>query len=131
MKTSIRTTLLLLLLAGMTLTNTSYATLFGGKRTQCQQTKPLAGQPSRSVRTAALVGDILLFFPIGLIVDFVNGAIYKPCDTVASNGNGTGTYTAPAPAVDIRPAVVAPQRTAAPAPRTAPAQRTTTTRKRQ
>ncbi|MEZ0539070.1 hypothetical protein [Fibrella arboris] len=126
MKTSIRTTLLLLLLAGMTLTNTSCATLFGGKRTPYQQTKPLAGQPARSVRPVALVGDILLFFPIGLIVDFANGAIYKPYEPVASSG----TYQTPAQAAAARPTAVAPQRATAPSQRTAPTQKTATPRKR-
>jgi len=60
-------------------TLSSCATVFGGKVSACQKTKPAAGQPARSVRAGALVADILLFWP-GAIVDFATGAIYKPCD---------------------------------------------------
>ena len=57
----------------------SCATVFGGKISQCQKMKPTASQPSRDVRVAALICDIVLFWP-GTIVDFATGAIYKPCD---------------------------------------------------
>lgn len=57
----------------------SCATVFGGKVSECQRTKPAAGQPARQVRAGALIADILLFWP-GAIVDFATGAIYKPCD---------------------------------------------------
>ncbi len=57
----------------------SCATVFGGRVTSCQRTKPAAGQPSREVRAGALIADILLFWP-GAIVDFATGAIYRPCD---------------------------------------------------
>lgn len=56
----------------------SCATIFGGKVTTCQKTKPAPGQPTREVRVGALVADILLFWP-SLIVDFATKAIYKPC----------------------------------------------------
>lgn len=59
---------------------TSCATLFGGQVSECQRTKPAAGQPQREVRVGALVADILLFAP-SAIVDFATGAIYKPCTT--------------------------------------------------
>jgi len=55
----------------------SCATVFGGKVSTYQKTKPAAGQPQRDVRVGALIADILLFWP-GLIVDFATGAIYKP-----------------------------------------------------
>jgi hypothetical protein len=58
---------------------TSCATVFGGKVTECQKTKPAAGQPQRDVRVGALVANILLFWP-GAIIDFATGAIYKPCN---------------------------------------------------
>jgi hypothetical protein len=58
---------------------TSCASVFGGKVSECQRTKPLEGQPSRQVRVGALVANILLFSP-GVIIDFATGAIYKPCD---------------------------------------------------
>ncbi len=54
----------------------SCATIFGGPITSYQKTKPAPGQAQREVRVGALIGDIL-FWP-GLIVDFSNGAIYKP-----------------------------------------------------
>ena len=59
----------------------SCATVFGGKVTTAQRTKPLAGEPSRPIRAVALIADIILFWP-GVIVDFATGAIYKP------QGNG-------------------------------------------
>jgi len=58
----------------------SCATVFGGRVGECQRTAPLAGQPARQVRVAALIADVLLFWP-GTIVDFATGAIYKPCET--------------------------------------------------
>jgi hypothetical protein len=57
----------------------SCATVLGGKITDCQRTKPVAGEPSRKLRSGAMIADILLFWP-GTIVDFASGAIYKPCD---------------------------------------------------
>ena len=60
-------------------TLSSCATVFGGKVSECQKTKPATGKPARTVRTGALIADILLFWP-GLIVDFATGAIYKPCN---------------------------------------------------
>jgi|TARA_B110000027_G_C16007996_1_gene250614 hypothetical protein len=56
---------------------TSCATVFGGKVTAHQKTKPLPGKEQREVRVGALIADILLFWP-GAIVDFATGAIYKP-----------------------------------------------------
>ncbi|HZW63618.1 MAG TPA: hypothetical protein VFF15_08260 [Flavobacteriaceae bacterium] len=53
------------------------ATVFGGKVTAHQRTKPAPGEPQREVRVVALLADIILFAP-GLIVDFATGAIYKP-----------------------------------------------------
>jgi PBP1b-binding outer membrane lipoprotein LpoB len=55
----------------------SCATVFGGKVTAHQKTKPKAGEEQRQVRVVALIADILLFWP-GAIVDFATGAIYKP-----------------------------------------------------
>lgn len=56
---------------------TSCATLFGGRVTEYQRTKPKAGEPQRKIRVGALIADIALFWP-SLIVDFATGAIYKP-----------------------------------------------------
>lgn len=63
-----------LIIAGLL---SSCATIFGGKVSAYQKTKPAAGQPQRDVRVGALIADILLFWP-GTIVDFATGAIYKP-----------------------------------------------------
>ncbi|QNF35896.1 hypothetical protein HUW51_19915 [Adhaeribacter swui] len=62
----------------------SCATLFGGKVTEYQKTRPAAGQPQREIRVGALVADVLLFWP-SLAVDFATGAIYKPQQKAASN----------------------------------------------
>lgn len=56
---------------------TSCATIFGGKVTTYQKTKPGPGEPQREVRVGALIADILLFWP-GAVIDFATGAIYKP-----------------------------------------------------
>lgn len=66
-----------IILATIMLTMSSCATVFGGKVTAYQKTKPLPGQQQREVRVVALIADIILFWP-GLIVDFATGAIYKP-----------------------------------------------------
>lgn len=58
---------------------TSCASVFGGKVSECQRTKPTEGQPARQVRVGALIADVVLFVP-GVIVDFATGAIYKPCN---------------------------------------------------
>jgi len=60
-----------------TLMLTSCASVFGGKVTDYQKTKPAAGEKQREVRVGALIADILLFWP-GAVVDFATGAIYKP-----------------------------------------------------
>lgn len=56
---------------------TGCATVFGGKVTEYQKTKPGPGEPQREIRVGALIADIILFWP-GAIVDFATGAIYKP-----------------------------------------------------
>ena len=58
----------------------SCATLFGGPITAYQKTKPAPGKPERELRAGALILDIVLFWPAA-IVDFSNGAIYKPKPT--------------------------------------------------
>lgn len=57
----------------------SCATITNGHITDCQKTKPVPGQPSRSVKIWAILVD----GPIGLIIDFADGAIYKKnsCNT--------------------------------------------------
>lgn len=56
---------------------TGCATIFGGRITTYQKTKPAQGQPQREVRVGALIADILIFWP-GAVVDFATGAIYRP-----------------------------------------------------
>ncbi|HTA26419.1 MAG TPA: hypothetical protein VK809_01430 [Bacteroidia bacterium] len=56
---------------------TSCATIFDGKITNCQRDKPSAGQHVRKIKPVAFAFDVL-FFP-GLIIDFSNCSIYKPC----------------------------------------------------
>jgi hypothetical protein len=76
---------------GATLLNPGCATLLGGPITSCQREIPLRDEPSRRIRVAALVADIVIFFP-SVIVDFADCAIYKPC------GSPPGTVLAhPAP----------------------------------
>ncbi|HEY0177344.1 MAG TPA: hypothetical protein VGC08_13260 [Pedobacter sp.] len=66
----------------------SCATVFGGRVTQAQRTRPSEGEPARKVRAVALIADIVLFLP-GLAVDFITGAIYKP------DGNGISKPVTP------------------------------------
>jgi len=73
MRKFIKVVAMLLLAASVT----SCATVFGGKVTTFQKTKPGPGEPQREVRVGALIADILLFWP-GAVIDFATGAIYKP-----------------------------------------------------
>lgn len=57
---------------------TSCATILGGKTTAYQKTKPANGQPKRQVRVGYLVADAVLSGPLGVAIDFVTGAVYKP-----------------------------------------------------
>ncbi len=52
------------------------ATLLGGKITTCQKTKPTDGT-HRKIRWFFFIFDT----PVGWIIDFHDGAIYKPCKT--------------------------------------------------
>ena len=69
----------ILLIAVATLTLTSCATVFGGRVTTHQRTKPNkeAGEPARRVRIVPLVANAI-FWPWGIGVDFLTGAAYKP-----------------------------------------------------
>jgi hypothetical protein len=55
----------------------SCATVFGGRVTEYQRTRPAVGQPAREIRPIALIADVVLFWP-GTVVDFITGAIYRP-----------------------------------------------------
>jgi hypothetical protein len=57
----------------------SCATVLGGQVSECQRTKPAPGQPSREIRAGFLIADIILLALPFTIVDFITGAIYKPC----------------------------------------------------
>ncbi len=59
----------------------SCATVFSGRLTDHQKNKPLPGEPKREVKWELVATDVILFFPYGLIglgVDFLTGAIYRP-----------------------------------------------------
>jgi hypothetical protein len=72
-KSLIRSLFALAILASMS----SCATVFGGRVTEYQRTKPAAGQPAREIRAGALIADVVLFWP-SAVVDFLTGAIYRP-----------------------------------------------------
>lgn len=69
-KSLTRSLLAIAILASMS----SCATVFGGRVTEYQRTRPAPGQPQREVRVGALIADVILFWP-GAIVDFATGAI--------------------------------------------------------
>ena len=79
------------LLFAFALNMTSCATIFGGRVTESQRTKPKEGEPSRKIRTFALLGDIIFFGGAGLIVDFATNAIYKPTDKATSGSNSSSS----------------------------------------
>lgn len=56
---------------------TNCATVFGGRVTEHQKTRPQEGEQKRQLRAGAFIADLILFAP-SLIVDFATGAIYKP-----------------------------------------------------
>ena len=68
----------ILVLTGILLTQTSCATIWGGKITVCQKTKPAPGKPKRQVRPVPLILDVCTGL-VWLVIDFADGAIYKPC----------------------------------------------------
>jgi hypothetical protein len=72
-KSILKSVVALALVASMS----SCATVLGGRVTEYQRTKPAPGQPAREVRGAALIADVILFWP-GAIIDFATGAIYRP-----------------------------------------------------
>ena len=72
-KSLTRSLLAIAILASMS----SCATVFGGRVTEYQRTKPAPGQPQREIRAGALIADVVLFWP-GAVVDFITGAIYRP-----------------------------------------------------
>jgi hypothetical protein len=65
-------------LAAILMMMSSCATVLGGKVGACQRTPPTPGHPMREVRACALIADFLLF-PPGIFIDYMTGAIYKPC----------------------------------------------------
>jgi len=77
-------TVLFLLLSALTLQ--SCATILGGNISECQRRRPESGEPKRQIRPVALAADIVCDPIICLPVDFLTGAIYKPCN---DNFNGS------------------------------------------
>jgi hypothetical protein len=72
-KSLTRSLLAIAILASMS----SCATVFGGRVTEYQRTRPAPGQPQREIRAGALIADVVLFWP-GAVIDFITGAIYRP-----------------------------------------------------
>lgn len=76
---------LIALLLSATILFSSCGTIFGGRISACQKTKPAPGQMTRQIRPAALTFDLIscigLAGIIGTIIDFADGGIYKPCNT--------------------------------------------------
>jgi len=66
-------TILILCIAVLTLN--SCGTLVGGSRS-CRH-KPEQGH--RHIRIVPIICDLIFFTPIGLGIDILDGAIYKPC----------------------------------------------------
>jgi len=75
---------LVILSFASTLALSSCATILGGPITECQRTKPVPGAPSRAIRPAALIFDIILSGVVGVAVDFATCAIYRPCATAGA-----------------------------------------------
>ena len=57
---------------------TSCGTIFGGKISSCQKTKPTDGT-KRAVRPVVLVADICTG-AVWLVIDAVDGGLYVPCE---------------------------------------------------
>jgi hypothetical protein len=75
------------LMLAMALLN-SCGTILGGRIDRCQRIKGESGTPTRSIRPFALIGDVFIGgFIINLIVDFADGAIYKPCEAYPTPHN--------------------------------------------
>lgn len=70
-------TLVTMACAALILSGTGCGTILGGKITDCQKTKPATGK--RQIRPVALVVD-LACGGVPTLVDFLDGAIYKPCN---------------------------------------------------
>ncbi len=72
----------------LTLLQSGCATLYGGRISDCQRHRPPQGQPSRKIRGAAATCDIvfgIFLFEVPIGIDFLTGAIYKPCENVTVN----------------------------------------------
>ena len=80
MKKTIKNTLIATMLLGA-LSLQSCATILGGRVSDCQRTKPNRGEPTRKIRVAALICDVVLTGVVGVGIDFLTGAVYKPCKT--------------------------------------------------
>jgi hypothetical protein len=66
-----------ILILFIALSCTSCATVFNGKTTDCQRTKPKQGEPRREIKKGALIIDIFVLGAIPLIIDFATCSIYK------------------------------------------------------
>ena len=61
----------------LVVTFSSCASVFGGHITKHQTSKPKKGEEKRRVRVVPLILNAWLF-PIGIGIDFLTGAAYKP-----------------------------------------------------
>ena len=76
------------LLLSLLVLSSGCGTVFGGHISSCQRHAPLKGLPRRQIRPAVLATDIVLglfAYEIPLIVDFADGAMYKPCASDLAN----------------------------------------------
>lgn len=79
----------LIIIALVVILNSGCATVFMGTSSERHcKVKPLAGEPTREIHVGALVFDIF-FCPIGIAIDFLDGAIWKPCPVKKTSG---GTF---------------------------------------
>lgn len=79
---------ILILLIAVSFLLQSCATVFGGRINGCQKSKPKRDEPRRQIRPVSLVADILMGYGVGLIIDFADGAIYKPCGETIKKKDG-------------------------------------------
>jgi len=75
--------------------NAGCATVLGGRIDHCQRVKGDSGTPVRHIRWAAFAFDLILFPGpiINLGVDFLTGAIYKPCEYYSNPTSTHGAQT--------------------------------------
>ncbi len=79
--------LTLIFLSSLIIFQCGCATLFGGRVTECQKTKPAPGEAHRKIKPGAFTVDFIIglaTLEIPLMIDFATSAIYQPCDNNSS-----------------------------------------------